>query len=481
MTAPNFYQHIHRTLGQQADAVLLEWPGAGPRGTLARYTGRDLAGRIGAYQQLLTRQGVRAEQPVLLLLPVGVELICGLLAVMSLGAVPVLPPAGASVRGLLALRRRSGIRAALAPQKLARRFGWLTRGLGLRLLGAPAAEAAAELRTPQSVPAELPALVSHSSGSTGRPKAIRRSHRVLTAQHEVLRQVFPPWQGQRDFPLFPNILLHNLAVGATTVLPDVPWGRLADFDAARVVTQLQLTGAETLTGNVFYFIRLLRQLREQPTALPQVRAVGVGGSPVPEWLLAGLQEVLPQAAIYGIYGSSEAEPIAVRRYEAARPANPRFGYCVGPVVAGLHCQLRGTGASIEQPDGRHFAVGEITVRGPHVATDADGWLATGDFGYFDHDQCLWLTARQGNDTVHRGVQHYQIEHVLQQLPGVERAAARATATGFAVYVQGPIELETVRNELARQFPPGLCKQLHHRAALPVDARHHSKILYDQLR
>ena len=479
MTAPNFYQHIHRTLGQQADAVLLEWPGAGPRGTVARYTGRELAGRIGAYQQLLTRRGVRPAQPVLLLLPVGAELICGLLALMSLGAVPVLPPAGASVRGLLALRRQSGIGAALAPAGLARRYGWLTRGLGLRLLPAPAATATAAPRQPAPVAAELPALVSHSSGSTGRAKAIRRSHRVLTAQHEVLRQVFPPWPGQRDFPLFPNILLHNLAVGATTVLPDVPWGRLAAFDAARVLAQLQLTGVETLTGNVLYFNRLLAELRRQPVALPAVRAVGVGGSPVPEALLAGLQQALPQAAVYGIYGSSEAEPIAVRRFEAARPAPPRFGYCVGPVVAGLDCQLRGTGTSVEQTDGRRFAVGEITVRGPHVA--AAGWLATGDFGYFDDDQCLWLTARQGNEMAHRGVQHYQIEHVLQQLPGVERAAARATATGFAVYVQGPVDLETVRAELARQFPPGLCKQLHHRAALPVDGRHHSKILYDQLR
>ncbi|GAB3839666.1 AMP-binding protein [Hymenobacter jeollabukensis] len=481
MTAPNFYQHVHRTLGQQADAVLLEWPGAGPQGRPATYTGHDLAGRIGAYQQLLGQRGVVAGQPVLLLLPVGTELICGLLAVMSLGAVPVLPPAGVSARGLLALRRHAGIRAALAPAPLARRFGWLTRGLGLRLLGAPAAEASTQPLAPQPVAAELPALVSHSSGSTGRPKAIRRSHRVLTAQHEVLKQVFPPWRGQRDFPLFPNVLLHNLAVGAVTVLPDVPWGRLAGFDAARVVAQLRDTAVETLTGNVFYFSRLLAHLRHQPAALPAVRAVGVGGSPVPEWLLRGLQDQLPQAAVYGIYGSSEAEPIAVRRYDAARPANPRHGYCVGPVVAGLECRLQGNGASVELPDGRRFVVGEITVQGAHVAAEPGAWLRTGDFGYFDDAQCLWLTGRQGNETVHRGVQHYQIEHVLQQLPGVERAAARATATGFAVYVQGPAELETVRAALAAQFPPGLCKQLHRRPALPVDGRHHSKILYDQLR
>ncbi|RTQ47869.1 hypothetical protein EJV47_18290 [Hymenobacter gummosus] len=479
MTTPNFYQHIHHTLRQQAEQVLLVWPGTG--GIEVRYTGRDLAGRIGAYQQLLRAQGVRAAQPVLLALPVGAELICGLLAVMSLGAVPVLPPAGTTARGLLALARRSGIRAALVPLAAAGRLGWLTRLLGLRLLGAPAAEAAAEPLSAPAVPAELPALVSHSSGSTGRAKAIRRSHAVLSAQHAVLKAVFPPWAGQRDFPLFPNILLHNLSVGARTVLPDVPWGQLADFDPARVVQQLRTAGVETLTGNVFYFRRLLTYLRQHPTALPAVRAVGVGGSPVPENLLQGLQECLPQAAVYGIYGSSEAEPIAVRRFDAARPADPRQGYCVGPVVAGLECQLQGDGHSLELPDGRRVVVGEITVRGAHVAAPAGQWLRTGDFGYFDAAGCLWLTGRLGNEAIRGGVMHYQVEHVLQQLPGVERAAARPTDPGFAVYVQGDISPAAAAEVLDAQFPPGLCQPIRRREHLPVDSRHLSKILYAQLR
>jgi olefin beta-lactone synthetase len=478
MTVPNFYQHIAHTLRQQAEQVLLVWPGAGAEQT---FTGRALAGRIGAYQLLLRAQGVQPEQPVLLALPVGAELICGLLAVMSLGAVPVLPPAGSSARGLLRLARRSGIRAALVPLAAAGRFGWLTRLLGLRLLGAPAAEAAAGAESAQIVSAELPALVSHSSGSTGRPKAIRRSHAVLSAQHAVLKEVFPPWPGQRDFPLFPNVLLHNLSVGAVTVLPDVPWGQLADFDPARVVQQLREAAVETLTGNVFYFRRLLAYLHQHPTALPAVRAVGVGGSPVPENLLRELQAQLPQAAVYGIYGSSEAEPIAVRRFNAAHPADPRRGYCVGPVVAGLECQLLGNGGSIELPDGRRFVVGEITVRGAHVAAPAGQWLRTGDFGYFDAAGCLWLTGRQGNEAIRRGVQHYQVEHVLQQLPGVARAAARPTADGFAVYVQGDTRPEALAELLEAQFPPGLCNPVHRRAHLPVDARHLSKILYAQLR
>lgn len=46
------------------------------------------------------------------------------------------------------------------------------------------------------------ALVSYSSGSTGNAKAVYRSHKVLLAQHEVLKEVFPSWPGQIDSPLF---------------------------------------------------------------------------------------------------------------------------------------------------------------------------------------------------------------------------------------------------------------------------------------
>jgi len=179
------------------------------------------------------------------------------------------------------------------------------------------------------VDADQPALISHSSGSaSGRPTAVRRSHRVLQAQHEALRRQFPPWAGQRDFPLFPNVILHNLSVGALSIVPDLAQSRLAQLDPARIAAQLAAERVETLTGNVFFFTRLVAHLRLHPATFPAVRAPGIGGSPVPECLLAAVQKHFPQATCHVIYGASEAEPIAVRA--VAGPAlDPRLGYCVG--------------------------------------------------------------------------------------------------------------------------------------------------------
>ena len=470
--APNFFELIRATLLQLSEVPLVVWP-AGPGGGRA-FTGAAILSRTQALREALTAAGVPAAAPVLMALPVDMDLVCALLAVQALGAVPVLPPASASPRKRWRLLRRSGIRTVIV-QRPGPGLRLLAHLLGLRLVNVAAVTGPTKPTEPAApVAAGQAALVSHSSGSTGPSKAIRRGHGVLRAQHEAIKAMFPPWVGQRDFPLFPNLLLHNLAAGVVSIMPDVRWGS-AELEPAQLVAQLVREQVQTLTGNVHYFNALLGYLRRHPVALPAVVGIGVGGSPVPEGLVQALRACFPGAAVHVIYGSSEAEPIAVRRVGAV-PADPCAGYCVGAFLAALEWQLRPLG---RLRNGQ--MAGEVLVRGVHVASSQPGeWLFTGDYGYVSDGQ-LFLTGRKGNERLHQGVQHYQVEHALSQLPGVERVAARAGPAGFTVFVQGPACPRAIAGVLARDFPPGLCGAVRFRPRLPVDARHHSKIIYDQLR
>ncbi|WP_185816877.1 AMP-binding protein [Hymenobacter metallilatus] len=471
----NYLQLIHDKLRRQPEQVCLVWPTADGEQAVS-YTGGELLHRVAAGREKLLAQKVRAGQAVLLAVPVSVELVGGLLAVLALGAVPVLPPAGATPKQLMELTRQLNIRVVLmaAPSRLLRLAAWL-RGLRLVAADCPPGPVALDW-VAVAVPPEQAALVSHSSGSTGRPKAIRRSHAVLRAQHETIKAAFPPWAGQRDFPLFPNILLHNLAAGVVSVLPAVPWHNLRQLDPARVVAQIQRERVQTLTGNVCYFARLLAYLREHPVDLPDVVAVGVGGSPVPEPLAQALRRAFPGAAVHVIYGSSEAEPIAVRPVTSEAP-DPLLGYCVGAIRPELEWRFEPLGTLHVGAAGQ--MVGELWVRGAHVATAPGQWLRTGDYGYVAAGQ-LYLTGRQGNARLHRGVQHFQVEHLLQHRPGVEQVAARADAAGFTVLVHGSVSTEDVAEFLAQHLPDVPLVGIRRCAALPLDARHHSKILYDQL-
>lgn len=495
----SYYARIHAALLADPAAEVLVWPGPTPADPSACYTAADVLGHVSQTRRYLRAQGVQPGQRVVLAVPVGPALVAALLALLALGAVVVLPPPRAGWLTRLRLPGQANATAAVVAgrPRLTRR--WLARRLGVRLLtlptiGLPARSTPAPALptwTPTAVPPDQPALVSHSSGSTtGRAKPIFRTHAVLAAQHTALRGAFPPTPGQRDFPLFPNILLHNLALpgGVCSVLPAVPWRYLPGFDPARVAAQLVAERIETLTGNVTYFRRLLPALLSLPVgALEAVRAVGIGGSPVPELLAQALRAVFGAAEICVIYGSSEAEPIAVRRLTGAA-ADPRRGYCVGRPAAGIELDLLSSGITLTLPDGRRQPVGEIHVRGAHVARPpgaAPGaWLATGDFGYLDDASgALWLTARRGNTDAAGNCQHYQLEHVAQHVPGVGRVAARARGGGFRIWIErtDPKLPAAVAVAIIEAFPALRGRlQVELRTTLPVDGRHHAKIRYDRL-
>ncbi|WP_375444329.1 AMP-binding protein [uncultured Fibrella sp.] len=474
----NFYGLIHEKLLEQPDRELIVWPG--PLGQTCTYTGKAILDRVSLIRTTLAGENVLPGQQVLLAMPVSFELICSLLAIMALGAIPVLPPAAATVITLFSILKQEGIETLLTAKKLTFPLSWLVKRSGINLITTnPKARGTTTYLAPQAVDPEQPALISHSSGSTGKPKAIRRSHRVLTAQHQALSVAFPPWSGQRDFPLFPNILLHNLAVGSVSILPDLPRFALAELDPGRITQQLLKQDVHTLTGNVYYFQQLIRYWVTNPQEFPAVRAVGIGGSPVPESLIDALTHYFTRADIFIIYGSSEAEPIAIRNAGLQR-TSLRSGYVVGSIHPAIQVNVRPLGM-LTLPDGRTYTTGELEVKGRHVATAETDWLPTGDFGYIDEDNQLILTGRKGNEQIHKGVQHYQLEHVLSAVAGVDRVAARATDTGFILYVQGTATETDLEYALEQHFPAGICSQILFRNQLPVDARHLSKIRYDRLR
>lgn len=477
MTA-NFYECIHKTLLNHVDDEMIIWPDQSANGQA--YTGQAVLDRISAIQLYLSQRQVQLGQPVLLAIPVTFDLICTLLAIMAMGAVPVLPPAAPSRRTYLFLAAQGNLQAVVTQQELTSPLTWLAKRIGIKpiALKGMTPSASAERLPPQPVDPNQPALISHSSGSTGKPKTIRRSHSVLLAQHQALDLAFPAWPGQRDFPLFPNILLHNLATGTVSILPDLPGFNVTQVQPNRIIQQLVDQRIQTLTGNVYYFQKLLRHLQMHPQLLAEVRAVGIGGSPVSEALVHSLKTFFVRADLYVIYGSSEVEPIAVRRVDA-EPQTPRAGYAVGTVRPSLRVRLRPLG-TLTLPDGWSPEVGEIEVAGAHVAVRNNDWFSTGDFGYFDQTGQLVLTGRRGNERLHRGVQHYQIEHVLSSVKGVVRVAARALERGFAVYVEGDAPEAELWRVLTVNFPEGIVTHIYFRKNLPVDARHQSKIRYEHL-
>lgn len=463
---PNFIQTIFQSMSSAQQRVLLYWPNGG---RIENWQADVLLALARGFGEQIA-QGLHPQGKVYMpLQKLSATRLMALLALMAQGGAMLLPPPKLWFKLLWQWRKQpefGGVLLIDEASPLLRLLLWCLRIRCYRLYSLQQAgePIAAEL------PDDVVALVSYSSGSTGQPKVLKRTHALLEAQHSCLKACFPPFDGQIDSSLFPNVLLHQLATATASRLPFSPGTPLARLPFDDIVQSWRGGDANTLTGNPWFFRQMLARSGE---LYPHIRACGVGGAPVDEDLLAELAVRFPHAAIYVIYGATEAEPIALRRYQAA--ADKRLGYAVGEVVDCL------SGFEIRQPQpvragAAWVQAGEIFVRGAHVLSAQGEWHGTGDFGYLQNGQ-LYLTARQGNTVPCAGYQHFMIEHVLRSQMGISQIAVLTKTHGIKVFYSGAASQEAVLGLIKAHFPEIQQIDIQRQKALPLDARHQSKLMY----
>ncbi|HKE81562.1 MAG TPA: AMP-binding protein [Solirubrobacteraceae bacterium] len=349
--------------------------------------------------------------------------------------------------------------------------------------------------------ADETAIVSYTSGSTGRAKGVVRTNRILLGQHRAIDGAIPAAPDDVDMPCFPAIVLHNLCLGVSTVLPPVDLRRPADADPAAVVDVAERMEVTTLSGAPAYMERVVAYLLASGRELPKVRRITVGGAPVSRALCAAVLEAFPDADARVIYGATEAEPIAHVSMAEVLAADGD-GVLVGTpvpqvkviVADGLPERIEGKldRAQLIQARAR---IGEVVVRGEGVARTYVGdpaangahklmepsgavWHRTGDIARRDRDGRLWLLGRRG-DAIQwreRTIHPLPLEAALRELPGVRRA-------GLVMHSRAPQgEVAVVGDEAAvvhvREHLRGAgLGELAVRSvdAIPMDRRHHSKI------
>ena len=473
-----------------------------------------LADRAARLRAGLAREGIRPGDRVLVLAPLGFDLVATAIALFASGATLVTLDgqldarrvaralAVARPRAVISLRRVLRFWPLSPALARARRFALDGAGLGTRsfaaLLGEPDA---APPRRP-----DAPAMVSFSSGTSGRPKGAERSHEILLAQHHALAAAFPVGDGDVDMPAFPALTLHNLACGVTTVLPPVDVRQPASVDAARVVAAARRFGVTTMSGAPAYLWRIARYVSDAGIVLPRLRRVAVGGAPVSRPLCRALAAAFPGADGVVVYGSTEAEPMAHAAVgEVARTEGD--GFLVGAVDPAAEIELVALPDEPPADAGRRLgdfrvaegAVGEIVVRGRHVveryvgdaaaerrtklrAADGSVWHRTGNLARRDARGRLWLAGRVGDAVEHgsAALHPYDLEARLLDCAGVRAAALvphpRGGGAVVAVELEPHAPVTTLPGVHAAIDARGLSSlPVHAVARIPMDARHQSKV------
>jgi len=248
--------------------------------------------------------------------------------------------------------------------------------------------------------------VIYTSGTTGRPTAVSLTHRNHTASAIASAWnlgVHPDDRWLGVLPLFHvgglAVLLRSALYGTAAVLHD-------SFEVERVKAAFE-NGEVTLASLVPTMLRRLVDAGLGET--PAVRAVLLGGGPVPRDLLEwSAEHGFPALQTYGMTQTSSqiatltASEAVTKSGSAGRP-------------------LLGVDLSISEE-------GEILARGPMVSPGAldpqTGWLHTGDRGRVDADGYLWVEGRLKDVIVTGGenVACAEVERVLEEHPAVVEAA-----------------------------------------------------------
>ncbi|CAA2967842.1 4-coumarate-- ligase 1 [Olea europaea subsp. europaea] len=279
----------------------------------------------------------------------------------------------------------------------------------------------------------------YSSGTTGLPKGVMLTHKGLVTS--VAQQVDgenPNLYIHSDdvilcvLPLFHiyslnSVLLCGLRAGAAILI-------MQKFE---ILPFLELIQKYKVTIGPFV-PPIILAIAKSPAVgkydLSSIRTVMSGAAPLGKELEDAVRMKFPNAKLGQGYGMTEAGPVlAMCLAFAKEPFEIKSGAC-GTVVRNAEMKIvdTETGASL----GRN-QTGEICIRGDQImkgylndpeaserTIDKEGWLHTGDIGFIDADDELFIVDRLKEIIKYKGFQvaPAEIEALLHNHPNISDAA-----------------------------------------------------------
>ncbi|XP_074560716.1 4-coumarate--CoA ligase 1-like [Curcuma longa] len=279
----------------------------------------------------------------------------------------------------------------------------------------------------------------YSSGTTGLPKGVMLTHRSLVTS--IAQQV----DGENPnlnfcpddvllcvLPLFHiyslnSVLLCSLRVGAAILI-------LRRFEVGpllELVQRFRITIAPLVPPIVLEFVK---SPLVDSFDLSSIRMVMSGAAPMGKEVEEKFMAKLPNARLGQGYGMTEAGPVLSMCLAFAKaPFEVKSGAC-GTVVRNAEMKIVDpeTGAAL----GRNQR-GEICIRGAQImkgyindpeatrnTIDKDGWLHTGDVGYVDDDDEVFIVDRLKEIIKYKGFQvaPAELEALLVTHPKIADAA-----------------------------------------------------------
>ena len=251
----------------------------------------ELGERCAQMQSALIKLSLNIGDRVLILARPKINTYILMLALFSLGLVPVLIDRGMSKDRIFASIKASKAKVAIGEKAIMRmwwlfpplwrfkRFAFDGHSVGVKDLRKLYAAITPELRCELLEPSAH-GLITFTSGSTGTPKGADRTHGSLIEQHLAIRAHGQDTPDDVDSPCFPVVVLHNLCCGISTVMPCLDLAAPAKTNADMVIKHWQENKVTRISSAPAFIQAVCEYALANRQQLPHIRSVVVGGSTI---------------------------------------------------------------------------------------------------------------------------------------------------------------------------------------------------------
>ncbi|KAF8704476.1 hypothetical protein HU200_031429 [Digitaria exilis] len=279
----------------------------------------------------------------------------------------------------------------------------------------------------------------YSSGTTGLPKGVMLSHRgLVTSVAQIVDGDNPNLHLREDdvvlcvLPMFHiyslhSILLCGMRAGAALVI-------MKRFDTAKMFELVEKHGVTVAPLVPPIVVEMAKSDAIDRHDLSSVRMVISGAAPMGKELQDILRAKLPRAVLGQGYGMTEAGPVLSMCMAFAKEPSPVKSGACGTVVRNAELKIIDPETGVSLPRNQP---GEICIRGKQImkgylnnpdatakTIDVEGWLHTGDIGYVDDDDEIFIVDRLKELIKYKGFQvaPAELEAMLIAHPGIADAA-----------------------------------------------------------
>ncbi len=446
-------------------------------------TYRELFAAAQDLRKELLAAGVGADQRVALVVPDGVQMLYGMIAVGATTQT-ILTPATMAENEFAELLRRASCDLAIiheaSPENFRRAAAncgtpiWTVRHApdapaGLwRIVDAEKARSGAPPRIPD---VDDVAIILSSSGTTGQAKIVPRTHRNVCHFSDAIIKDLNLTPDDITIIATPNHLsmgsqatgLLSLRMGGLVVCNDGP------YEPANYLALFERYKPTFITASPVYFRSILATIdaKTPPVDVSSVRAIRASSDLMPDDIRHALEQKFG-VSVDSSYSSSEALSIAVR----TSADNDRPPTYLGRITSGSVRILDDNGNQVPQGE-----VGEIAVSDPAVSpyyiddeeltarAFKDGCYRMGDLGFIDAEGGLHFVSRKA-DIINRGgykIAPSEVERALSDHPAIAQCSVfgvphRRLGEDIAVAVVPKLgqtlDEAMMRQHLASRLGPG---------------------------